>query len=176
MDLWQAHSMVLYFPLLVGNIRLNWMFCLASSHSHTTKYDLHSHFTDETTSHEENRHRRWRFWRFPETGESPWWLCCVHCKSLLLLSQPELFVSIHFVHRNLTSYDETTLEIQVHRWITLHQLGNNARIVCGFDRLSSRTVCLTCRITLSVKRKETCDTCVARHGEDAMTVSKSTFT
>lgn len=37
------------------------MFCLASSHSETTKYDLHSHFTDETTAHEENRHRRWRF-------------------------------------------------------------------------------------------------------------------
>lgn len=47
------------------------MFCLASSHSHTTKYDLHSHFTDETTAHEENRHRRWRFFEGSPRLESP---------------------------------------------------------------------------------------------------------
>lgn len=57
----QHRALLFLLPFLVGNIRLNWMFCLASSHSHTTKYDLHSHFTDETTAHEENRHRRWRF-------------------------------------------------------------------------------------------------------------------
>lgn len=89
----QQRALLFLLPSLVGNIRLNWMFCLASSHSHTTKYDLHSHFTDETTAHGENRHRRRRFWRFPQTGESSRWLCSPHCKSSLLPHQPRLFVS-----------------------------------------------------------------------------------
>ena len=61
----QHRALLFLLPFLVGNIRLNWMFCLASSYSHTTKYDLHSHFTDETTAHEENRQRRWRFLKVP---------------------------------------------------------------------------------------------------------------
>lgn len=43
-----------------------WIECSALPvHTHTTKYDLHSHFTDETAAHEENRHRRRRFLSVP---------------------------------------------------------------------------------------------------------------
>lgn len=74
-------------------------------------------------------------------------------------SQSGLYPSISFAG-NLTSYDETTLEIQVHRWITLHQLDNDARLVSGCDRLSSRTARLTGRRTYSVHRGGTCVTLV----------------
>lgn len=147
----QHRALLFLLPFLVGNIRLNWMFCLASSLSQTTKYDLHSHFTDETTAHEENRHRQWRFWRFLQTGESSRWLCSTYSKSPFAPSQPSLFVSITRVHRDCAGYDEPALVIQVHRWITLH----TQKYFSACEQLSARSVCLNCKRASLAKIEET---------------------
>lgn len=51
--------------LHVGNIRLNWMFCLASSHSHTLNMICILISQMNLQKIEENRHRQRRFWRLP---------------------------------------------------------------------------------------------------------------